>query len=32
MEGYQKVAAFLKDSELLEGNLELSIDVCTVCR
>ena len=27
MEGYQKVAAFLEASELLEGKLSLSIDV-----
>ena len=29
MEGYQKVATFLKDSGLLEGKLSLSIDVRT---
>ena len=30
MEGYQKVAAFLEDSGLLEGKLALSIDVCVI--
>ena len=29
MEGYQKVAAFLEASGLLEGKLSLSIDVRT---